>query len=212
MSQSEVYLKCDRNKVLQHRAVVLEDLVEIFCIDAELKNKLRKLSICRIDEKTNRNIVSCITLAEKIMVQFPDVSVQILGEPEMLVEYEAPNRQSKGFKLLKTVFVCLVTFFGTAFTIMAYHNDVGISNVFDDIYALFGTHYGESMTIMEISYSVGLALGIIIFFNHVFGKRLINDPTPIEVAMRKYEEEVDKAIIAEKSRNNKKISENNIKL
>lgn len=36
---------------------------------------------------------------------------------------------------------------------------------------------------MEIMYAIGLALGIIIFYNHFGGKRLSSDPTPLEVQM-----------------------------
>ena len=54
----------------------------------------------------------------------------------------------------------------------------------------------QGLNILEVSYSVGLAAGIIIFFNHVGGRRLTKDPTPIEVAMRNYEEDVDKTLIA----------------
>ena len=48
--------------------------------------------------------------------------------------------------------------------------------------------------------ALGLLLGVLIFFNH-FGKRkLTTDPTPIEVQMRLYEDEVDTAIIQNASR------------
>ena len=56
---------------------------------------------------------------------------------------------------------------------------------------------------LEVSYSVGLAAGIILFFNHVGGRRLTKDPTPSEVAMRNYEEDVDKALIAQAGREGK---------
>lgn len=54
--------------------------------------------------------------------------------------------------------------------------------------------------ILEISYSVGLILGVTIFFNH-FGKRKVTlDPTPIEVQMRLYEDQVETTVIRNASR------------
>lgn len=54
--------------------------------------------------------------------------------------------------------------------------------------------------ILEISYSVGLILGVTLFFNH-FGKRKVTlDPTPIEVQMRLYEEQVETTVIRNASR------------
>ena len=48
---------------------------------------------------------------------------------------------------------------------------------------------------LEVSYSVGLSVGIILFFNHIGGRRITKDPTPLEVAMRNYEEDVNRALI-----------------
>ena len=45
---------------------------------------------------------------------------------------------------------------------------------------------------MEIPYSIGLAVGITVFFNHCSKRKLTTDPTPIEVEMTTYEEEVIK--------------------
>ena len=102
--------------------------------------------------------------------------------------------------------MCLVSFFGTAFTIMAYHNDVGINEVFTEVYRMVMNEEPQGLNVLEVSYSVGLAAGIIVFFNHVGGRRLTKDPTPIEVSIRQYEEDVDKALIAQAGREGKEIS------
>ena len=53
----------------------------------------------------------------------------------------------------------------------------------------------EGVTILEISYSIGIGLGIIIFYNHFGKKKLSNDPTPIELEMRQYETDIENALI-----------------
>jgi stage V sporulation protein AA len=53
----------------------------------------------------------------------------------------------------------------------------------------------DRYTSIEIAYSIGLAVGITIFYNHIGGKRLTSDPTPLEVEMRNYESDVNNAII-----------------
>ena len=83
---------------------------------------------------------------------------------------------------------------------MAYHNDIGIRDVFDQISQLvMGASDKELVqtgaAVLEVAYSVGLGLGIIIFFNHVGGRKITKDPTPIEVALRKYEQDVDTTVI-----------------
>jgi stage V sporulation protein AA len=78
---------------------------------------------------------------------------------------------------------------------MAYHNDVGINEVFEEVYRMVMNREPQGPNVLEVSYSIGLALGIIVFYNHIGGRRLTKDPTPIEVAMRNYEYDVDMALI-----------------
>ena len=63
----------------------------------------------------------------------------------------------------------------------------------------------QGFTILELSYSIGLALGIIVFFNHFAAYKLNTDPTPLEVEMRLYEDNISKTLIAEDGRKESKI-------
>ena len=109
-------------------------------------------------------------------------------------------------EILKVIFVSGITFFGTAFTIMAFHNDIGIDGVFTMAYEQVMGEQSSHYTVLEFCYSIGLAVGIIVFFNHIGGRRITKDPTPIEVEMRVYEEQVNKALIETASREGKEES------
>jgi stage V sporulation protein AA len=52
-----------------------------------------------------------------------------------------------------------------------------------------------NVTELELFYCIGLAVGIIVFFNHIGKKKITSDPTPIQVEMRKYEKDVDTTFI-----------------
>ena len=88
---------------------------------------------------------------------------------------------------------------------MAFHNDIGINEVFTEVYRIFMNTEPEGLNVMEVSYSIGLALGIIVFFNHIGPRKLTKDPTPIEVAMRTYEDDVNNALIKSAGREGKEI-------
>jgi stage V sporulation protein AA len=121
--------------------------------------------------------------------------VQSVGETDILIE-KVKVAQYKGWKQgIKIVLVCFISFFGTAFTIISYNNDISITGVFDRIYGIFGVEAATEISLLELSYSLGLAAGIIIFFNHIGGRRITKDPTPIEVSMRNYERDVNQALI-----------------
>ena len=88
---------------------------------------------------------------------------------------------------------------------MAFHNDIGIREVFGQIYELLTGQEPQSVTALEIAYSIGLALGILVFFNHIGGRRITSDPTPIEVEMRLYENDIQTTLVENYSRKGKEL-------
>ena len=64
------------------------------------------------------------------------------------------------------------------------------------------------VTQLEISYCIGLGIGILIFFNHVGRKKITHDPTPIQVEMRKYETDLDTTFIDNAGRKGHNIDVN----
>lgn len=204
MANATVYLKCERNVEVQSPDVYLKDVASLRCMDKQISAKLKALKVQHFQkDKEKRCVISTLKLVELMEEACPDITVQIVGEPDVLVEWISVDKHKGWQQWLKIVLVCLVSFFGTAFTIMAYHNDVGINEVFSEIYRMVMNQEPGGLNTLEISYSIGLALGIIIFFNHIGGRKITKDPTPIEVAMRNYEEDVDKALIATAGREGK---------
>ena len=201
-----IYINAEQNVELQSEDVYVKDIGSLTCSDAHVLAKVKaiKLHHFKRDEQ-KRQVISLLKVIEEIEKVYPNVSVQSIGEPETLVEYISVNKH-KGFaQWIKLLFVAMVSFFGTAFTIMAFHNDIGINDVFSKVYEMVMGQPGDGYGILELAYSAGLAIGIIVFFNHIGGRRITKDPTPIEVEMRIYEEDVNKALIATADREGKTI-------
>ena len=107
--------------------------------------------------------------------------------------------------MVKTVFVAAVTFFGAAFTIMAFNNDVDVTRLFGQIHELATGEETSGFTILEVTYSVGLTVGILLFFNHFGKKRFTVDPTPMEIQMRLYENDIQTTLVENASRRGDEI-------
>ncbi len=199
-----VYMKCDRNVEVQSEDVFARDLGDVYCSDPNIQAKCRALKIHHFGkQQPQRCVVSSLKMVKLMEETCPGISVEVLGETDVVVERVDVNRHKGWQQWSKVVLVCLVSFFGTAFTIMAYHNDVGINEVFEEIYRMVMAQEPSGPNVLEVSYSIGLALGIIVFFNHIGGRRLTKDPTPLEVAMRNYEQDVDMALIETAGREGK---------
>ena len=209
MQNKTVYLKCERNVEVKAQDVFMSDVGTIRCSDDMLSAKIKALKVHHFaTDGSRRCVISTLKLVELMENECRDISVQIVGEPDVLVEWVNVNKHKGWQQWLRAALVCFVSFFGTAFTIMAYHNDVGINEVFKLLYTMVMNREPQGLNILEVSYSIGLAAGIILFFNHVGGRRLTKDPTPIEVSIRNYEEDVDKALIAQAGREGKEEEAN----
>lgn len=206
MASETVYLKAERNTEIQSEEVFLKDVAKIRCANPHIEAKVKAIKIHNFSKgKDKKCVISILKIISMIETTCPGVTIESLGENDILVELINVDRHKGWQQGIKIVLVSLVSFFGTAFTIMAFHVDVQIRSVFAIIYQIIMGKESTGVTILEISYSVGLAAGIVLFFNHIGGRRITKDPTPIEVAMRKYEEDVDMALIATADREGKTI-------
>lgn len=206
MANVTVYLKCDRNVEVQSQDAFLADLGQLRCVDPHVSAKLKAIKVHHFEKNgIKRCVISSLHLVELMENTCPNISVEIVGETDVLLEWVDVNKHKGWQQWLKTIMVCLVCFFGTAFTIIAYHNEIQVNRVFTEVYTMVMNKEPAGINVLEISYSIGLALGIIVFFNHIGGRRLTKDPTPIEVAMRNYEEDVDRALIATAEREGREI-------
>ncbi len=206
MPNETVYLKAERNTELQNNDVFLKDVAKVRCANPHIEAKVKAIKLYTFSKgKEKKFVISILKIISMIEETCPGVQVESLGENDILVELVNTDRHKGWQQIIKIVVVSLVSFLGTAFTIIAFHVDVQINDVFSVIYQQVMGKESNGFTILEISYSIGLAAGIILFFNHIGGRRITKDPTPIEVAMRNYEEDVDNAIIATADREGKII-------
>jgi stage V sporulation protein AA len=206
MSGETLYLKAELCTEVTVDDVFLKDVAKVYCADPHVTAKVKAIKIHRFSEKEQkRQVFSILKLIEMIQQACPNVSVENVGEMDVLVKRVEVNKNKSFFVLLKIIFVAAISFFGTAFTIMAFHNDIGINKVFGKVYELVMGQAAANYTILELAYSIGLALGIIVFFNHIGGRRITKDPTPIEVEMRIYEKDVNNALIETADREGKTI-------
>lgn len=202
-----LYLKFEQNISTYQRTVTLGEAAELRCADSAVLNHLKTLKLFTFQQVRKgahtcaaRQAVSILEVVGKIQEVYPALEIQNLGEQDFIVEYSTKPEENRVVCLAKTAFVCLICFFGSAFSIMAFNNDVSTVDLFGQFYLLLTGEVSNGFTILELTYSLGLSVGILLFFNHVGRRKLTKDPTPIEVEMRTYEEEINKTLIQAASR------------
>lgn len=196
-----LYLMLEQNVEVRHPHIYLQDIAKLSCSNSKILNRLRVLPVLNLEpQKPGRYVLSSMELIQQIQQKEPELTISHIGEPTFIITYQNEPVHGLVLRWLKVLFVCLATFFGAAFSIMTFNNDVDVGGLFSKIYTLVTGNVSSSFTILEISYSVGIGLGVLFFFNH-FGKRkLTDDPTPMQVQMRIYEDDVNKTIMEEAER------------
>lgn len=203
--KSDIYIKLDAHVRVVHREVRLKDMASIYCTDEELMQQVKNVPVFSFEEKDGEKEVISILYVYEAIYRFLGRNFQIYstGSSDCLVDLISGKKPSKFWSHIQVVLVSLVTFFGAAFSIMTYNEDAGVDDVFNTMYEMFlGPDSGNG--VLELTYSVGIALGILVFFNH-FEKKGRRNPTAMEIQMDKYEEDMVDAYVKSSDRRGKSL-------
>lgn len=207
-NQDTLYIKGDRDVELTKTEVTLGDILSLECSNKTVIPKIKSIKLVKFSEqgkKQQRIVVSVLKIIACIHEQYPNLDIQNLGETDIILTYENQNTPGNVVHLLKTAVVVILVFCGSAFSIMAFHNDVSITKLFSQIYLALTGVESDGYTILEVSYSIGIIIGILVFFNHFGKKRFTVDPTPLEVQMRLYENDIQTTLVEDASRRKEEL-------
>ncbi|RFU67782.1 stage V sporulation protein AA [Peribacillus saganii] len=137
-------------------------------------------------------IIDLSQMLARILESMPGLEVQTFGPTQTIVEIIYDKRK---VSYLAVTAVWLLLFFGTALTIMNYHEDVSMQDVHQKLFKIITGREDSKPLLIQIPYSFGLGLGMILFFNHFFRKRFNEEPSPLEVEIFNYQQDLDQFMI-----------------
>lgn len=181
-----------RIQVKENQTILLKD-VAVIVAPKNVAEELENLKIYQVKkEDHNIIVIDVITVLREIAQATNRRDIQLIGPNQTIVEV-ATQKVRVSFPLFLLVWFLL--FIGSAFTIMNFHEDVSMQSVHQKIVYLLTGLDDLSPLIFQIPYSFGLGLGMILFFNHVFKKRINDEPSPLEVEMFNYQQAIDHYVI-----------------
>lgn len=172
--------------------IFLKDLAQIIASD-ELLSTLKDVCLYHITEQDKNIIIIDSTLVIREIKKInTEVEIQLIGPAQTIIEVVFKKRK---VTLPLFILVWLLLFIGSGLTIMNFHEDVSMQSVHQRVYKMITGKEITKPLIFQIPYSVGLGLGMVIFFNHVFKKRLNEEPSPLEVEVFNYQQSLDQYMI-----------------
>ncbi|MGM0880528.1 MAG: stage V sporulation protein AA [Bacillota bacterium] len=145
----------------------------------------------------NRFVIDLLQIVKTIREREPELTVEAYGDPQVLVMVsEKPVKP----RIPVLILAWLLLFFGAGLAIMNFHTDVSMKEVHIRIVELITGKRTDHPLWFQIPYSLGIGLGMVLFFNHLFRKRFNEEPNPLEVELYMYQENVNAYVIADEMR------------
>jgi stage V sporulation protein AA len=167
----------------------------IYLSDPEIEQQLES-HIIKIPEPEDGNLIliDMLMVIQSIRLIYPYIYIENFGDPHVLVEIKSEKTQPH-FIILALVWLLL--FVGSGLTILNFHADVSMLQVHQRIYELLTGKKVEHPYFLQIPYSIGIGMGMVLFFNHVFKKKFNEEPSPLEVEVFLYQESTNRYVITQ---------------
>lgn len=194
IQQSTIYLRAYKRKTVEAQKWVSIGEVADVAAPPEVKEKVNAMKIFSVPEpdKKGRYIITIIEIINKIWESYPNLHIQSVGDSDIVIEYQPkPTKPKDVWEWVKVIGVCIIIFAGACIAIMTYNTDTSLGKTFIILNQMFTGEEVEQPFLFTIPYSIGITVGIIIFFNHIGFRKITEDPTPMQVEMKKYENDVE---------------------
>ncbi|NQD66664.1 stage V sporulation protein AA [Bacillus haikouensis] len=205
--EGTVYIRLrHRVQVKSESIVTLGQLAQIIAPETVLDG-LKSISIHQVTP-SDKNIVviDVMTVINRMTDTHPHLDIQTIGPAQSIIEVIL---EKKKVSLPLFIGVWMLLFVGAAMAIMNFHEDVSMRQVHQTLYHFITGEKDPHPLLFQIPYSFGLGLGMILFFNHIFRKRLNEEPSPLEVEMFNYQQDLDQYVIMHENKESMKRLDDN---
>lgn len=189
-----IYLRMKKNIELNEKqAVLLGDIAFMATGSVSVpKDELAEVVIYQITEQdANIVVIDRFLIITHLNKAYPNMEIQFVGPVQSIIRIEKVQKKAS---VVLTIGIWILLFIGTATTIMNFHYDVSMQEVQVQLHYLLTGEENEHPLWIQVPYSFGLGIGMLLFFNHWFKKRFNEEPSPLEVEIFKYEESLEEYV------------------
>ncbi|NIK12354.1 stage V sporulation protein AA [Alkalibacillus almallahensis] len=181
-----VYVRLKQKiSVQKDHHIRLGDLAWVCCKE-ELREKVLTLFIYEVKASDlTYKVIDVYHVIQKLKQLYPEVDIETVGPSQTILAIEKP--QPKLYPLY-VFFVWTLLFIGAAMAVMNFHFDVSMPDVQDQLHEMIAYNLDRSVLWLQVPYSFGLGIGMILFFNHFLKKKFNEEPSPLEVEMFNYDQ------------------------
>ncbi|WP_138416853.1 stage V sporulation protein AA [Aquibacillus sediminis] len=185
-----IYLRLKKNiQVRNHATIKLEDIAYISG-ESAIISKLNDIVLYKMSEADhNVSVIDGLIVINQLIQLYPDLEIQHIGPTQTIIRVKKENKKKPSIIMVSVIWLLL--FIGSSMAIMNFHYDVSMQEVQQQLHYLLTGNNSEHPLSFQIPYSIGLGVGMILFFNHLFKKRFNEEPSPLEIELYKYQQDLD---------------------
>lgn len=200
-----VYLRLKKHVTVQQSEPISLEQIAYLSTTSKYRNKLENEILYRMT-KADKDllIIDGFLVIDRLNDAYPDLEFQLVGPTHTTIRVA---HQKKRTPVLFVCFVWILLFVGTAMAIMNFHYDVSMEEVQIRLHYLFTGEHTDHPLWIQIPYSLGLGIGMLLFFNHWFQKRFNEEPSPLEIEVFKYQQDIDNYVYHKENRYSDEPSE-----
>ncbi len=200
--EEPLYLRLRKRLSVKPDAVItLGDICQLYW-DGVREQTLATLPVHQVrPDDGDLLVIDIMQVIRKLRAMYPEVPLEVQGAPQIIVEVNRPRKQPNRFLV---ALVWLILFIGSGLAIMNFHADVSMLQVHQRLFYLITGKTERQPLFLQIPYSFGVGLGMILFLNHLFKKRINEEPSPLEVELFLYQQNLDQYYLQNENKENQK--------
>lgn len=174
--------------------VQIRKLAEIVAAP-DLAQRVGEIPIIKLGGPGTTVVMPAFDLVRAIKEHCGEADIHLMGRTDTIVTVGDRHDGQRRASPLVVAAVAMLVFVGSAMAIMNFHADVAMPIVHQQIYRLITGRTAVHPLILQIPYSLGIGIGVALFFNHLPRTRQ-RDPSPLEIETHLYQESVNSTLIA----------------
>ncbi|MET3195528.1 stage V sporulation protein AA [Gottfriedia sp. OAE603] len=193
-----LYIKLLNRVVVQvGKSVRLGDIARLQGINIQL-DEIKNIIVHEAKkEDGTHTVIDILELLPLIQAVDSEVSFELIGVTMCILELENAVEKEN---IILFLFVWILLFAGSSLAIIYFHEDVSMQQVQQRIYYLITGEYNRKPLLLQVPYSLGLGIGMVLFFNQWFKTRLNEEPSPLEVEMFQYQRSMDEYVLVNENK------------
>lgn len=173
------------------QTIYLKDIAHLSC-PWDIKEKIEDLVVLTGND-IGVTLIDAVEIIEIVRQAIPSVSVFSVGEKQVSIYVDriGESRKVDLKAFVKVAISSLLLFVGSGLALMYFHADVNMHEVHEVLITAVTGEESISPYWINIPYSIGIGLGIALFFGLFPDKKRVKHPDPLEIEMHKYQMDVE---------------------